>query len=62
MTNKVTSFHSLMDEMRAVAKGKKPAPKDAGKTSFNSAEAVDIGARGVASHRVAKDEKENPDL
>jgi predicted transcriptional regulator len=37
---KIQSFHSLMNDMRAVAKGEKPAPKDAGKVSFNSAEAV----------------------
>ncbi len=38
--HKIESFHSLIGEMRAVAKGEKPAPKDAGKVSFNSAEAV----------------------
>jgi predicted transcriptional regulator len=38
--HKIESFHTLMGEMRAVAKGEKPAPKDAGKVSFNSAEAV----------------------
>ena len=38
--HKIESFHALMGEMRAVAKGEKPAPKDAGKVSFNSAEAV----------------------
>ena len=38
--HKIESFHSVIDEMRSVAKGEKPAPKDAGKVSFNSAEAV----------------------
>ncbi|MGB5092297.1 MAG: MarR family transcriptional regulator [Parvibaculum sp.] len=38
--HKIESFHALMGEMRAVAKGEKSAPKDAGKVSFNSAEAV----------------------
>ena len=38
--HKIESFHSLIGEMRAVAKGENPAPKDAGKVSFNSAEAV----------------------
>jgi predicted transcriptional regulator len=37
---KVQSAHSLMDEMRAVARGEKHAPKDAGKVSFNSVEAI----------------------
>ncbi len=37
---KIQNFHSLMNDMRAVAKGEKLAPKDAGKISFNSAEAV----------------------
>lgn len=37
---KVQSMHSLMDEMRSVARGKKPAPKDAAKPSFNSVEAI----------------------
>lgn len=38
--SKIESFRSLMGEMRAVAKGEKSAPKEAGKISFNSAEAV----------------------
>lgn len=38
--HKIESFHALMGEMRAVAKGEKSASKDAGKVSFNSAEAV----------------------
>jgi len=38
--HKIQNFHSLMDEMRAVAKGKKPAPKDAGGVSFESTEAI----------------------
>ncbi|MDE2464186.1 MAG: MarR family transcriptional regulator [Alphaproteobacteria bacterium] len=38
--HKIESFHALMGEMRAVAKGEKTAPKAAGKVSFNSAEAV----------------------
>lgn len=37
---KIQSFEALMGDMRAVAKGHKPAPKDAGGISFNSAEAV----------------------
>ena len=37
---KVQSARSLMDEMRAVARGEKHAPKDAGKVSFNSVEAI----------------------
>lgn len=38
--HKIESFHALMGEMRAVAKGEKTAPKAAGKVSFNSAEAM----------------------
>ena len=37
---KIQSFEAMMDEMRAVAKGQRRAPKDAGGISFNSAEAV----------------------
>jgi predicted transcriptional regulator len=37
---KIQGFHSLMDEMRSVAKGEKPAPKNAGGISFESTEAV----------------------
>ena len=37
---KIQSFQALMGDMRAVAKGKRPAPKDAGGISFNSAEAI----------------------
>lgn len=37
---KVQSLRSLRDEMRAVARGTRPAPADAGKPSFNSVEAV----------------------
>ncbi len=37
---KVQSLRSLRDEMRAVARGERPAPADAAKPSFNSVEAV----------------------
>ena len=37
---KIQSFQALMGDMRAVAKGQRRAPKDAGGISFNSAEAV----------------------
>ena len=37
---KIQSFEALMGDMRAVAKGQRRAPKDAGGISFNSAEAV----------------------
>ncbi len=41
MTNyKVQSLRSLRDEMKAVARGEKPAPDDAGKPSFNSIDAL----------------------
>jgi predicted transcriptional regulator len=41
MTNyKVRSLRSLRDEMKAVARGEKPAPADAGKPSFNSIDAL----------------------
>ena len=36
----IQSFQALMGDMRAVAKGQRRAPKDAGGISFNSAEAV----------------------
>ena len=37
---KVQSLHSLREEMKAVARGERPAPLDAGKPSLNSVEAV----------------------
>lgn len=37
---KVKSLQSLREEMRAVARGERPAPPDAAKPSFNSVEAV----------------------
>ena len=37
---KVQSLQSLREEMKAVARGERPAPPDAGKPSFNSVEAV----------------------
>ncbi len=37
---KVQSLRSLREEMKAVARGEKPAPADGSKPSFNSVEAV----------------------
>jgi predicted transcriptional regulator len=37
---KVQNLRSLREEMKAVARGKRPAPADAGKPSFNSVDAV----------------------
>ena len=37
---KVQSLRSLREEMKAVARGEKPAPADANKPSFSSVEAV----------------------
>src|SRR6266508_5988139 len=37
---KVQSLRSLRDEMKAVVRGERPAPADAGKPSFNSIEAL----------------------
>jgi predicted transcriptional regulator len=37
---KVQSLQSLREDMKAVARGERPAPPDAGKPSFNSVEAV----------------------
>lgn len=37
---KIQSLASLEEEMRAVARGERPAPSDAAKPSFNSVEAV----------------------
>lgn len=37
---KIQSWASLRDEMKAVARGEKKAPADAGKPSFNSVEAL----------------------
>ena len=37
---KVQSLRSLREEMKAVARGERPAPADARKASFNSVEAV----------------------
>jgi predicted transcriptional regulator len=37
---KVQSLRSLREQMKAVARGERPAPADAGKPSFNSVSAV----------------------
>ncbi len=37
---KVQSLQSPREEMKAVARRERPAPRDAGKPSFNSVEAV----------------------
>ena len=37
---KMQNLRSLREEMKAVARGNRPAPADAGKPSFNSVEAV----------------------
>ena len=37
---KIQSLRSLREEMKAVARGERPAPADANKPSFNSVEAV----------------------
>jgi predicted transcriptional regulator len=37
---KVQSLRSLREEMKAVARGERPAPAEASKPSFNSVEAV----------------------
>jgi predicted transcriptional regulator len=37
---KIQSLASLREEMRAVARGERPAPADAGKPTFDSAEAL----------------------
>ncbi len=37
---KVQNLRSLREEMKAVARGERPAPVDAGKPSFNSVDAV----------------------
>ncbi len=39
-TYKVQSLRALRDEMKAVARGQKPAPADAARPSFNSVEAL----------------------
>jgi predicted transcriptional regulator len=39
-TTKIQSLRSLREDMRAVARGERPAPVDAAKPSFNSVEAV----------------------
>lgn len=52
---KVQSLRSLREEMKAVARGKGPAPADAGEPSFNSVEA--IGSRRSPSSRTASRRK-----
>jgi predicted transcriptional regulator len=37
---RIQSLRSLREEMKAVARGERPAPADAGKPTFNSVEAV----------------------
>lgn len=39
-TYKIQGLRSLRDEMKAVARGERPAPADAARSSFNSVEAV----------------------
>ena len=39
-TYKIQSLRSLREEMKAVARGERPAPADAAKPSFNSIEAL----------------------
>ena len=39
-TYRIQSLHELRDEMKAVARGQKPAPTDAAQPSFNSVEAL----------------------
>ena len=39
-TYKVQSLRALRDEMKALARGQKPAPADAARPSFNSVEAL----------------------
>jgi predicted transcriptional regulator len=39
-TTKIQSLRSLREDMRAVARGERPAPVDAARPSFNSVEAV----------------------
>jgi predicted transcriptional regulator len=39
-STKVQSLRSLRGEMKAVARGERPAPADAGRPSFNSVEAL----------------------
>jgi predicted transcriptional regulator len=38
--HKVQNLRSLREEMKAVARGERPAPADAGKPSFNSVDAM----------------------
>ena len=38
--HKIQSLRSLRDEMKSVARGERPAPRDAAKPSFNSIEAL----------------------
>ena len=40
MRYKVQSLRELREEMKAVARGEKPAPADASKSSFNSVDAI----------------------
>ena len=39
-TTKIQSLRSLREDMRAVARGERPAPVDAARPSFNSVEAI----------------------
>ena len=39
-SHRIQSLASLRDEMKAAARGEQPAPRNAGKPSFNSVEAV----------------------
>ena len=58
--HKVQNLRSLREEMKAVARGERPAPADAGKPSFNSVDAMVrlltpenrqlLASFGIASH------------
>lgn len=39
-TRKIQNLRSLREEMKAVARGERPAPPDAARMSFNSVEAL----------------------
>ena len=40
MSNRIIDHHRLKAEMQAVARGERPAPPEAGRSSFNSVEAL----------------------
>jgi hypothetical protein len=54
---KIQTLKSLRDEMKAVARGERPAPADAAKPSFNSARRPALRSRRSSSKLIPTPKK-----